>query len=177
MFLIARADVGLPSVVESIRRALAEIDPQLPLANARPLESVAAAATATRRLTLWLVAAFGLTSFFLAVVGIYGVMAQAVGQRRQEFGVRQALGATPRDILRLVFSSGAGMTLVGLVVGVALALGSTRLLTSLLYGVTPLDPATFVGVAAVLLGAAAGAIYLPARRATRISPAIALRED
>ena len=177
MFLVARADVGLPSVVESIRRALAEIDPQLPLANVRPLESVAAAATATRRLTLWLVAAFGLTSFFLAVVGIYGVMAQAVGQRRQEFGVRQALGATPRDILRLVFSSGAGMTLVGLVVGVALALGSTRLLTSLLFGVTPLDPATFVGVAAVLMGAAAGAIYLPARRATRISPAIALRGD
>jgi putative ABC transport system permease protein len=177
MFLIARTDVALPSVVESIRRALAEIDPQLPLANVRPLESVAAAATATRRLTLWLVAAFGLTSFFLAVVGIYGVMAQAVGQRRQEFGVRQALGATPRDILRLVFSSGAGMTLAGLAVGVALALGSTRLLASLLYGVTPLDPATFVGVAAVLMGAAAGAIYLPARRATRISPAIALRHE
>lgn len=177
MFLIARTDLALPSVVESIRRALAEIDPQLPLTNVRPLDSVAAAATATRRLTLWLVAAFGLTSFFLAVVGIYGVMAQAVGQRRQEFGVRQALGATPRDILRLVFSSGAGMTLVGLVVGVALALGSTRLLTSLLYGVTPLDPETFVGVAAVLMGAAAGAIYLPARRATRISPAIALRGD
>ena len=138
MFLVARYDAGLPSVVGSIRRALAGIDPQLPLANVRPLESVAAAATATRRLTLWLVAAFGLTSFFLAVVGIYGVMAQAVGQRRQEFGVRQALGATPRDILRLVFSSGAGMTIVGLVVGVALALGSTRLLASLLYGVTPL---------------------------------------
>jgi putative ABC transport system permease protein len=177
MFLIARCDVALPSVVGSIRRALAGIDPQLPLANVRPLESVAAAATATRRLTLWLVAAFGLTSFFLAVVGIYGVMAQSVGQRRQEFGVRQALGATPRDILRLVFSSGAGMTIIGLVVGVALALGSTRLLASLLYGVTPLDPATFVSVAAVLMGAAAGATYLPARRATRVSPAIVLRGD
>jgi putative ABC transport system permease protein len=104
-------------------------------------------------------------------------MAQAVGQRRQEFGVRQALGATPRDILRLVFSSGAGMTIVGLVVGVALALGSTRLLASLLFGVTPLDPATFVSVAAVLMGAAAGATYLPARRATRVSPAIVLRGD
>jgi putative ABC transport system permease protein len=177
MFLVARYDAGLPSVVESIRRALAEIDPELPLANVRPLESVAAAATATRRLTLWLVAAFGLTSFFLAVVGIYGVMAQAVGQRRQEFGVRQALGATPGDILRLVFSSGAGMTVVGLVVGVALALGSTRLLTSLLYGVTPLDPPTFAGVAAVLLAAAVGAIYLPARRAIRVNPAIALRGE
>jgi predicted permease len=177
MFLIARADAGLPSVVESVRRALAEIDPQLPLANVRPLESVAAAATATRRLTLWLVAAFGLTSFFLAVVGIYGVMAQAVGQRRQEFGVRQALGATPRDILRLVFSSGAGMTVAGLLAGVVLALGSTRLLESLLYGVTAFDPATFAAVAAVLLGAAVAAIYFPARRATRVSPAIALRGE
>jgi len=177
MFLVVRYEAGLSSVTESIRRAVAEIDPQLPLANVRPLESVATAATATRRFTLWLVAAFGLTSFFLAVVGIYGVMAQAVGQRRQEFGVRQALGATPRDILRLVFSSGAGMTVVGLVVGVALALGSTRLLTSLLYGVTPLDPATFAAVATVLLGAAAAAIYFPARRATRVSPAVALRND
>ena len=79
-----------------IRRALREIDPELPLANVRPLETVAGAAIATRRLTLWLVAAFGLTALFLAVVGIYGVMAQAVGQRRHEFGVRQALGATAR---------------------------------------------------------------------------------
>jgi putative ABC transport system permease protein len=177
MFLVARYDARLPSVVESIRRALAEIDPELPLANVRPLESVAAAAIATRRLTLWLVAAFGLTSFFLAVVGIYGVMAQAVGQRRQEFGVRQALGATPRDIMRHVFSTGAGMTLAGLVAGVALALGSTRLLASLLFGVTALDPPTFAAVAAVLLGAAATAIYFPARRATRVSPAIALRSE
>src|SRR4029450_7009105 len=161
MFLVVRYDAGLSSTVESIRRAVAEIDPQLPLANGRAAESVATAAAATRRLTLWLVAAFGLTSFFLAVVGIYGVMAQAVGQRRQEFGVRQALGATPRDILRLVFSSGAGMMIVGLVAGVVLALGSTRLLASLLYGVTPLDPATFVSVAAVLMGAAGGAGRLP----------------
>jgi predicted permease len=177
MFLIARTDAGVPSVVESIRRAVAEIDPQLALANVRPLESVASAATATRRLTLWLVGAFGLTSFFLAVVGIYGVMAQAVGQRRQEFGVRQALGATPGDILRLVFSSGAGMTLAGLIAGLALALGSTRLLASLLFGVTPLDPATFAVVAAVLLGAVVGAIYFPARRATRVSPAVVLRGE
>jgi macrolide transport system ATP-binding/permease protein len=177
MFLVARYDAGLGSAAEAIRRAVAEIDPQLPLANVRPLESVASAATATRRLTLWLVAAFGLTSFFLAVVGIYGVMAQAVGQRRQEFGVRQALGATPRDIMRHVFSSGAGMTIAGLALGVVLALGSTRLLASLLYGVTAADPATFAAVSAVLLGAAAAAIYFPARRATRVNPAVALRGD
>jgi predicted permease len=167
MFLIARTEVESGSIVDPIRRALREIDPELPLANVRPLETVAGAAIATRRLTLWLVATFGLTALFLAVVGIYGVMAQAVGQRRHEFGVRQALGATRADIMRLVFSSGAVMTLTGLGVGIALALGSTRLLASLLFGVTPLDPLTFGSVAAVLIVATAGAAYIPARRATR----------
>ncbi len=175
MFLIARSDVEPASIVDPIRRALREIDPELPLANVRPLDAVAGAAIATRRLTLWLVATFGLTALLLAVVGIYGVMAQAVGQRTREFGVRQALGATRGDIMRLVFSSGATMTIAGLLVGVALAAGSMRLLVSLLYGVSPLDPVTFAGVAAVLAAAASGAAYLPARRAARISAATALR--
>jgi predicted permease len=177
MFLVARTAAAPSSMVESIRRGVAEIDPQIPLANVRPLASVASDATATRRLTLWLVGAFGLTSLFLALVGIYGVMAQAASQRRQEFGVRQALGATPRDILRLVFSSAAWMTAAGLLAGVALSLASTRLLTSLLYGVRPMDPATFATVAAVLLVAAGAAVYLPARRATRQSPATVLRGE
>jgi predicted permease len=177
MSLIARTDGDPRGLVEPIRKAIKEIDPELPLANVRPLESVAAAALATRRMTLWLVGAFGVTALLLAVVGVYGVMAQAVGQRRQEFGVRQALGATPADILRLVFSSAAGMTVGGLLAGVLLAVGSTRLLMSLLYGVTPLDPATFAAVGAVLVAAAAGAIYLPARRATRVSAVLALRAD
>jgi putative ABC transport system permease protein len=177
MFLIARTSVEPASIVDPIRRALREIDPELPLASVRPLEAVAGAAIATRRVTLWLVAAFGLTALLLAVVGIYGVMAQAVGQRRQEFGVRQALGATRGDIMRLVFSSAALMTFAGLAAGVALAFGSTRLLASLLFGVTPLDPPTFAGVAAILVAAAAGAAYLPARRATRITAATALRAE
>src|SRR6185503_12054710 len=173
---IVRSDVEPLSIVDSIRRTLREIDPELPLANVRRLETVAGAAIATRRLTLWLVATFGLTALFLAVVGIYGVMAQAVGQRRHEFGVRQALGATRGDIMRLVFSTSAVMTAGGLAAGVMLAIGSTRLLASLLYGITPLDPPTFALVAATLVAAAAGAAYLPARRATRINPATALRE-
>jgi putative ABC transport system permease protein len=175
MLLVVRSDVEPQALTESIRRALREIDPALPLANVRPLESVAGAAIATRRLTLWLVATFGLTALFLAIVGIYGVMAQLVGQRTHEFGVRQALGATRADILRLVFSSGAVMTLGGLVVGVGLALASTQLLASLLYAVTPLDPLTFGSVIAVLLLTACGAAYVPARRATRVSAASALR--
>jgi putative ABC transport system permease protein len=109
------------------------------------------------------------------VVGIYGVMAQAVGQRAHEFGVRQALGATSADIIRLVFSSAAIMTLAGLFTGVALALVSTRLFASLLYDVTALDPFTFASVGLLLAAAAAVAAYLPARRAGRIGAAEALR--
>lgn len=177
MSLIVRTNGNPGSLVEPVRKAIQAIDPELPLANVRPLEAVAAAAVATRRLTLWLVATFGVTALLLAVVGIYGVMAQAVGQRRQEFGIRQALGATRADILHLVFSSGAGLTVGGLAAGLALAVGSTRVLISLLYGVTPLDTETFAAVGAVLVAASAAAIYLPARRATAASAATALRAD
>lgn len=177
MFLIARSSVDPSSMVEPIRRAVREIDPQLPFASIRPLAAVAGAAIATRRLTLSLVAAFAVTALFLALVGIYGVMAQGVSQRRQEFGIRQALGATRGDIVRLVFSSGAVMTLSGLAAGVALAVAATPLLASLLYGVSPLDAMTFLVVAGLLVVAAACATYLPARRATRISAASALRAD
>jgi predicted permease len=176
MFLIARTQVDPSAVVESIRGAFREIDAELPLASVRPLDSVASAAIATRRLTLWLVAIFGFTAVVLAVVGVYGVIAQAVAQRTHEFGIRQALGATRGDILRLVMVSGAAMTIAGLASGLALAAASTRLLGSLLYGVAPFDPVTFAAVAGILAVASAGAVYLPAYRATRISAAVALRD-
>ena len=176
MFLIVRSDLPSDTMVEPLRRAVRELDSELPLANVRPLDAVAGAAISARRLALSLVATFGLVALFLAVIGIYGVIAQAVQQRSREFGVRQALGATRGDIMRLVFSSGAVLTVTGLVGGIALAIVSTRLLTALLYGVTPLDVPTFAGVAIILLASAAGAAYVPARRATRISAAAALRD-
>jgi ABC-type antimicrobial peptide transport system permease subunit len=165
----------LPTLDARSRRQWRQWLAELPLANVQPLDAVAGAAIATRRLALWLVATFGLTALLLAIVGVYGVMSQAVSERRREFGVRQALGATRSDIMRAVFASGALVIAVGLLAGLALALGSTRLLTSLLYGVTPLDPSTFAGVAMILVAAAGGAVYLPARRATRIGAAAALR--
>jgi predicted permease len=177
MFMIVKTQIDPASTIDAIRAAIREIDPQLPLAGIRTLDSVAGAALATRRLTLWLVAVFGTTSLFLALVGIYGVMAQAVGRRRQEFGVRQALGATRADIVRLVMTSAAVMTAAGLAAGVALAAGSTSVLASLLYRIKPLDPLTFVGVSAVLLVTAALAAYVPAHRATRINAATALRSS
>jgi putative ABC transport system permease protein len=151
------------------------IDPTLPLANVRPLEAVAGAAIAARRLTLWLVATFGITALFLAVVGIYGVMNQAVRQRTHEFGVRQALGATRGDILRLVLSSGAILTVAGLTLGALLSVLATRLFATMLYSVRPSDPVTFASVTLILLVAALAAAYLPARRATQVNPANALR--
>ena len=176
MFLIARTHVDPPSIVEPIRGAFRDIDAELPLANIRSLDAVAGAAIATRRLTLWLVAVFGFTAVVLAVVGVYGVIAQTVAQRTHEFGIRQALGATRADIVRLVLFSGAVMSGTGLISGLALAAASTRLLGSLLYGITPFDPLTFAAVAAILGVVAAAAAYLPAYRATRISAAMALRE-
>jgi predicted permease len=175
MFLVVRSDADPSLLAEPVRRALREIDPALPLANVRLLETVAGAAIATRRLTLWLVATFGLTALFLAIVGVYGVIAQSVGQRTQEFGVRQALGATRGDIVRLVLSSGVALTAAGLIAGLVLSIGSTRLLSSLLFGVGALDVPTFTAVAVVLLTAALAATYVPAWRATRISAAAALR--
>jgi predicted lysophospholipase L1 biosynthesis ABC-type transport system permease subunit len=175
MFLVVRSDADPSLLAEPVRRALRDIDPALPLANVKLLETVAGAAVATRRLTLWLVATFGLTALFLAIVGVYGVIAQSVGQRTQEFGVRQALGATRGNIVRLVLSSGVGLTAAGLVAGLLLSIASTRLLTSLLYGVNTLDVPTFAVVAVVLFTAAILAAYVPAYRATRISAATALR--
>ncbi len=177
MFLVVRSDVDPASLVEPMRRALIEIDPELPLANVKALEAVAGAAVATRRLTLWLVATFWVTALFLAVVGIYCVMTQLVGERMQEFGVRQALGATRADILRLVLSSGVILTAAGLAAGFVLSIASTRVLDAMLYGVSAADATTFAAVTILLLSVALVAAYVPARRATRISAAAALRSE
>ena len=177
MFLVVRSPLDPSVLTASIRQSVRDIDPELPLGTVRPLESVAAAALATRRLVLWLAAAFGLTALLLAVIGVYGVIAQATDERRHEFSVRQALGATRTDIMRLVLSSGAPMVVGGLISGIAIALLSTRTLAAWLYGVAPLDGATFSAVVAILIAASACASYLPARRATRVGAAAALRGD
>jgi predicted permease len=176
MFLVVRSDVDADSVLASIRRTIGELDPALPVANVRPLESVANQAYATRRFVLWLLAIFGATAVFLAMVGIYGVTAQAVGQRTREFGVRQALGATPFDIARLVLSSGSALIGLGIAAGGAMGVAATRLMSSLLFEVRPADPISFALAAAVLSLAALAATWIPARRATRVGPATALRD-
>jgi predicted permease len=175
MFLVVRSTTDPSSLVEPIRRVLGELDPELPLARVRPFDKVAGDAVATRRLSVWLVGAFGVVALFLAVVGIYGVMAEGVAQRSHEFGVRQALGARPADILRLVMRAGATITVVGATGGIVMAFAATRALSASLYGVTPTDSTTFAGVAALLVALALAASYVPARRAMKQDPAVMLR--
>jgi predicted permease len=177
MFVTIRSDGDAALLAGPLTQIARELDPELPLGAVRPLADVAGAALATRRFTLALVAAFGFSAVFLAIVGVYGVMSQAVGQRVREFGVRQALGATPADILRLVLTGGAAMAMVGLAAGLTIALPVTRLVRSLLFRTSPSDPLTLVAVAAILLSATLAASYIPARRATRMAPASALRAD
>ena len=132
---------------------------------------------AARRLTLIVLAAFAVVALALSCVGIYGVISYLVGERTREIGVRIALGARRGDVLRLVVAQGARMALVGVGMGICAALGLTRLMSSQLFGVTAHDPLTFAAVAAALFVVAVGAYYLPARRAMRIDPMIALRYE
>jgi putative ABC transport system permease protein len=177
MMLVLDAAVNPQSLVQPVLAAVHEIDPALPLGEIAPLTRLAGEAFALRRSLVVLVTTFGATSLFLSIIGVYGVMAQTVGQRTREFGVRLALGATPGEILRLVLTSAAAISGAGAVSGVVLAAASTRLLGSALFGVSPVDPAIFVVVAVLLLASALGASYLPARRAARLDPAISLRSE
>jgi putative ABC transport system permease protein len=134
-----------------------------------------AASLARRMFSLFLMAVFGALALFLASIGIYGVMAYAVSQRAQEFSIRMALGADARDILLLALRPGVVLTLAGVALGLAAALGATRLMASLLFGVSPADPITFLAVSVSLALVALLACWIPARRAVRIQPVVALR--
>ncbi|HLL48334.1 MAG TPA: FtsX-like permease family protein, partial [Longimicrobiaceae bacterium] len=157
------------------REAVRRLDPNLPVASVRSMESVVAEATARPRMSSYLLAGFTAVALLLAVVGLYGVISYGVAQRRGEIGVRVALGADRGSILGLVVRQGMVLTAIGLAVGLAGALALTRLLRSLLFGVGAVDPVTFLAVPLVLAAAAFLASYLPASRAARTDPATALR--
>ncbi|HEV8335760.1 MAG TPA: ABC transporter permease [Candidatus Polarisedimenticolia bacterium] len=161
----------------ALRRAVAEIDPSQPLVHPRTMEDDVAASVAQPRFRTWLIGIFAGLALLLAAVGIYGVMSYSVTQRTSEIGVRMALGAQRRDILRAVVGEGLRFTLLGVALGLAGGLAVTRLLQGFLYGVSASDPATFVGVAALLVAVAVLASLAPARRATRVDPIEALRYE
>jgi len=139
------------------------------------MREMLATSLARRRFSLSLMAVFGAMALFLASIGIYGVMAYAVSQRAQEFSIRMALGARPSDILLIALRPGAILTLAGVLAGVLAAQGATRLMSSLLFGVSPADPVTFIVVPLALAVAALIACWIPARRAIRVRPVAALR--
>ncbi|HEY0763620.1 MAG TPA: ABC transporter permease [Pyrinomonadaceae bacterium] len=165
------------SVVGAVRQAVWTVDKDQPVSNVRTMDQVVAAAISKERFQSLLLGLFAALALLLACVGLYGVISYAVVQRTHEIGVRMALGAKPVDVLRLVIRQGLGLTIIGLVVGVAVGSVVTRVLSDMLYGVGTRDPLTFVGAPLLLLIVALLACYIPARRATRIDPLVALRYE
>jgi putative ABC transport system permease protein len=153
------------------------IDPNQPISNVSTLEKVVDESIAQRRLNMLLMGLFGACAMLLSAVGIYGLLSHAVTQRTQEMGIRMALGAQVSDVLRLVLKQGMMLAIAGEVIGLVGAFVLTRLIRGLLFGITPNDATTFVVVALVLGVVALLACYVPARRATKVDPLIALRYE
>jgi predicted permease len=177
MDLIVRTAREPAALTSAVQKQVWDLDAQLPVFRIQTMERRVAESLGTRRLTNNLLVAFALTALMLAAVGIYGVISLNVNQRFHEFGIRMALGARSRDVLKLVLGRGMLRALLGTGIGVLSALWLTRWMKSLLFGVSATDPLTYVGVALLLAAVALLACYIPARRATRVDPMVALRHE
>jgi predicted permease len=175
--LAVRSSVDPTSLAATIRAAMKSLDPDVPLSQVRELSSITEESVAPRRFSVLLLAAFAALALLLAAVGIYGVMAFTVTQRSHEIGIRVALGAHPHDVLRMVIRDAIVLAGAGIVIGIAGTLAATRFLASLLFEIKPTDPVTFVGVVILLMLVALLACYVPARRAMRVDPMVALRHE
>jgi putative ABC transport system permease protein len=169
---------GDPSAIASaVRREILKLDPEQPVSSVRTMESVLSDSLMLRRVSMLMLAVFALLALTLATVGIYGLTAYSVSRRTHEIGLRMALGASQAGILRLVVVRGLVISLIGAAIGVAAALQLTRALSGMLYGVTATDPLVFAGVPLLLVAVSVIASYVPARKATRIDPLVALRYE
>ncbi|HEY6400957.1 MAG TPA: ABC transporter permease, partial [Blastocatellia bacterium] len=175
--LVVRANVAPRSLFAAIRNEVQAMDKDQPISNIHTLDELLEKSVAQRRFNLLSLGIFAGVALALAALGIYGVMSYLVAQRAHEIGVRMALGARPRDVLKMVIGQGLRLVLIGLGIGLALALALTRLLRNLLFEVSATDPLTFGLIAMLLLGAALLACYAPARRATKVDPLVALRHE
>jgi putative ABC transport system permease protein len=175
MSLVVRARGDATALSSAIREAIWSIDKDQPVARIATMSDLLRTSTADRRFALLLFAAFALTSLILAAAGIYSVIAGTVADRTREIGIRAAIGATRGAILRLVLGQGIVLTQAGLLVGLVGASAVTKFLETLLFGITPLDPATFAAASVMFVLVATFASYIPARRATRVDPVVSLR--
>ncbi len=174
---VVRTATGTRDVANSIRQAAEKVESTAVLYDIRPMEEIVSRSISKQRLTLFLLTAFSALALVLSSVGIYGVISYLTGQRTHEIGVRVALGASRSDVLRMVLGEGMRITLIGVAIGLAAAFGLTRLITTIIYGVGATDPITFATVAILLSAIALFACYIPARRAMRVDPMIALRHE
>jgi putative ABC transport system permease protein len=178
MTLVVRSGIGAPlALAPALRQAIWSVDGDVPFSRIATMDTLVGRAIADRRFALILFEAFGLAALILVSIGIYGVLAGSVAERTREIGVRSALGAAPRAIVAFVVRDGLAAIGGGAVAGILGMAAATRLLTALLFGISPLDPVTYVGVVVLLLGACAIACWAPARRAASIDPSVALRVD
>jgi predicted permease len=174
-FIIRSARAGSESFVREVRRAVRSVDPNLPLVGMETMADIYKQSMAQTSLSLVVLAVASGMALLLGAIGLYAVISYSVSQRTHDIGVRMALGAQKSDVLRLVMIQGMTLSLTGVVIGVVVALGVTRFLSNLLYGVKPTDPLTFVAVSVLLTGVALLACWIPARRASRMDPMVALR--
>jgi putative ABC transport system permease protein len=177
MNLIVRSTGEVDPLLSAIRAAIKDIDPTVPVFRIRTLEQVRATSLEQQRLILSLLGGFTAAAFLLAALGTYGVIAFTVQQRTQEIGIRIAVGAQASDILRLVLGHGFRLVALGTILGVAGAFASARLLSAMLYETGTTDPASYLIATAVLAAAALFAAFLPAKRATKVDPMVALRAE
>ena len=177
MWILAKTTGDPAQLVATARQAVREIDPSLPAYNATPLGDTISESVAERRFSMLLLGVFAGVALFLAAVGLYGVVAYTVTQRTPEIGVRMAIGAQPAHVLRMVVGAGLKLAIAGVVLGTAAALLAARFISTMLFGVTPFDPASYFATTAMLLAVAALACYIPARRAMRVDPLVALRQE
>ncbi len=177
MSLLMRTGGNPLSLVSTVRARIRALDPYVPLDRIYPLEQKVSEATTSPRFTMSLVGLFAALGMALAAVGIYGVISYAVTERTKEIGIRRALGANEAGIMWVILRQGMTLTLLGLALGLVIAVWATRLLTTILFSVSTTDPATFAGVSSLLVAVALLACYIPARRATKVDPLDALRHE
>jgi putative ABC transport system permease protein len=177
MTFVLRTAAAPAALTTAVRQAIWQVDKTQPDGVVRTMDEQLSLSLARRRFSVTLLTAFGAIAVILAAIGLYGVLAFIVAQRRREIGVRMALGAQPRDVIADVLGQGLRLALLGVGAGIALALVSTRLINSLLFGTSPTDVATFAGVATLLIVVAIAASLVPALRASRVDPLVALRDE